>query len=736
MVSGSKTKVENPGQSISGVSYSGLLPALRRLDQVLERAIHAAPAVYGQEAASDPFRGLHINGDEVSRLLNREPGAPTLWAGEEEVDALTGGVMPENARLAWLREAFGLSLFDIDVLLIALASELDLRYERLFAYLQDDVTKKRPSVDLVLNILCPSAEAKLARRAHFAREAPLFLHRLLHLIPDPQQTQPSLLAHYLKVDEQIVRLLLEQGGLDPRLAPFCQMSEPVVSFAKLLVSAELKQALPALARQAQSRQQPLRLHFCGPCEVSKRRVVEALAAELEARLLAVDLAHLLASTTDVAQTFYLVFREAWFQDAILYLDNVDVLCSDERSSQRQHLLDALQEHVGITILAGARSWTPVGRNPLGVLTIPFSIPGFAERQACWRTNLATEGITLTDQEVDVLADRFRLLPDQIAEAVATTCHQVRWRRAAQSPAESGATRFEFPTLSDFLASARAQSNQDLAAFAYKITPQYTWTDIVLPADAVTQLREMCQRVAQRHRVLGEWGFGRKLSLGKGANALFAGPSGTGKTMAAEIIANELGLDLYRIDLSGVVSKYIGETEKNLDRIFTTAENANAILFFDEADALFGKRSEVRDSHDRYANIEISYLLQKMEQYEGVTILATNLRQNLDESFVRRLAFTVNFPFPDEADRRRIWGGIWPPETPMAVELDLDLLAHQFKLSGGNIKNIALAAAFLAAEDGGAVTMTHVIQATRREYQKLGKQLGAAELGVFALEAAA
>lgn len=198
-------------------------------------------------------------------------------------------------------------------------------------------------------------------------------------------------------------------------------------------------------------------------------------------------------------------------------------------------------------------------------------------------------------------------------------------------------------------------------------------------------------------------------------------------MAAEIIANELGLDLYKIDLSGVVSKYIGETEKNLERIFRAAENANAILFFDEADALFGKRSEVRDSHDRYANLEISYLLQKMEQYEGIAILATNLRGNLDEAFVRRLAFTVHFPSPDEASRRQIWAGIWPPEVPLAEDVDLDFLAGQFKLSGGNIKNIALAAAFLAAEDNSLVRMADLRQAMRREYQKLGKVLTDVEL---------
>jgi SpoVK/Ycf46/Vps4 family AAA+-type ATPase len=222
--------------------------------------------------------------------------------------------------------------------------------------------------------------------------------------------------------------------------------------------------------------------------------------------------------------------------------------------------------------------------------------------------------------------------------------------------------------------------------------------------------------------MGEWGFGRKLSGGKGVNALFAGSSGTGKTMAAEVIANELGLDLYKIDLSSVVSKYIGETEKNLERIFDAAEHADAILFFDEADAIFGKRSEVHDAHDRYANIEVAYLLQRMEQYEGISLLATNLRQNMDEAFVRRLAFIIHFPFPDEESRRRIWTGIWPEEITLDEDVDLGQLARQYKLSGGNIKNVALAAAFLAAPEGGCVTMSHLLQSVRREYQKTGKVL--------------
>ena len=412
-----------------------------------------------------------------------------------------------------------------------------------------------------------------------------------------------------------------------------------------------------------------------------------------------------------------------------------MLRTDESSAAYQSVFDALSQAGGITVLAGTQPWLPPGRGPVGAITVPFPVLDHDQRRACWRSELAHAGATLDAGDVDDLADRFRLTPRQIADAAATARNRALWRADGERPGSAQ------PTLDDLFAAARGQSGHDLAALARKITPNYTWDDIVLPDDSKAQLRELCQRVAHGPRVLGEWGFERKLSLGKGVTALFAGPSGTGKTMAAEVIASELGLDLYKIDLSGVVSKYIGETEKNLERIFSAAEDANAILFFDEADALFGKRSEVRDSHDRYANVEISYLLQRMEQYGGIAILATNLRQNLDDSFVRRLAFTVHFPFPGEEDRLRIWRGIWPNVRPdvklLAADVDVAFLAHQFKLSGGNIKNIALAAAFLAAAEpepdpangngSGKVAMKHLFHATQREYQKLGKTLSEIEL---------
>jgi AAA+ superfamily predicted ATPase len=730
-VSESVTITVADGPASTGTHLHGLLPALQRLDHLLAQAIAAAQRVYGPEAARDAFRGLHISQDDVARLLARQPGAPTLRPEAGELPEAASDDRAEDSSLDWLASAFGLSPFDLDVVMIALAPELDLRYERLYAYLQDDVTRRRPSVDLVLNLLCPSADSKLARRTHFASDAPLIRYGVIRVIPDPNHFEPPLLSHSLKLDEQIVCLLLGQDSLDSRLAPFCQIIEPAVSLDELPLAPEFKRALRELALRARDESRPLRLYFRGSPGAGQRRTAEALAGEVGTRLLAADITLMPMAGAVFERTPEVLFREAWFRNAILFLDGLDAIRGDDGTPRYQRLTTAMAEHSGITVLAGTQPWIPtatVGEaGPIGVTTVPFPTPDFAQRRDCWTAGLISEGIPFDSMDLDTLADRFRLTPDQIATAVATARNLARWRSVAQAREEGSPLSPDQPTLGDLLTAARAQSGHGLARLAHKVKPFYGWDDIVLPADTLAQLREICQRVAHRHQVLGEWGFDAKLSLGKGVNALFAGPSGTGKTMAAEILASELGLDLYKIDLSGVVSKWIGETEKNLDRIFTAAENANAILFFDEADALFGKRSEVRDSHDRYANLEISFLLQKMEQYEGIAILATNLRANLEEAFVRRLAFIVHFPFPDEVNRRRIWNNIWPAATPLSADLDLDIMARQFKLSGGNIKNIAMAAAFLAAEALTPVTMALLLHATRREYQKLGKLLSLAEL---------
>ena len=252
---------------------------------------------------------------------------------------------------------------------------------------------------------------------------------------------------------------------------------------------------------------------------------------------------------------------------------------------------------------------------------------------------------------------------------------------------------------------------------------------MLAASVKEQLEEICAFVRHKETVFSEWGFDKKLSLGKGLNILFAGPSGTGKTLAAEVIAGDVGLDLYKIDLSSIVSKYIGETEKNLKKIFGEAETCNAILFFDEADALFGKRSEVNDSHDRYANIEVNYLLQQMEEHEGTIILASNYKKNLDDAFIRRLQFAVEFPIPDETARKEIWIGMFPENARLGGDVDFIFLS-KFKLTGGNIKNIALLAAVLTADGSGVIGMKEILRALKREFQKMGKICTPTDFGAY------
>ena len=708
-------------------SHVPLLPALRRLDRLLDLAVKSMQPAQGP-VGSAPFRGLFIDRAQVDRLLSQEPGATQFRLVHEFPDEDSGEVSENDSALFWLIRSFGLSRFDADVILLALAPEIDLRYEKIYAYLQDDVTRKRPTVELALNLLCSSVDEKLDLRAHFSSNGPLIRNRLVHVYPDPNQAEPSSLAYYLKLDDQIKHLLLGQHGLDERLASFCQLIEPSLNWNDRSLNTEIKQALWHLAKEARSSQKPLRLYFQGCGGPEKREAAEALAGVLGTTLLIARIDRLPESSNSNL-IWNLLVRDAQLQSAILFISALDDFQGADAPARRRDALEGVSQHNGITIFAGKLAWERQSISAFSVIPIDFEVPDFHERYERWQSELSRSGSPIEADDLGMLAGRFRLTALQITQAVRSAQASSEWRQAraaSQSRATASSTP-PAPTVDELSAAARSQCGHELATLAHKIEPRYGWADLVLSPDPKAQLREICSQAECRPIVYGEWGFDRKLSLGKGLNVLFAGPPGTGKTMAAEVIAHELHLDLYRIDLSQVVSKYIGETEKNLDRIFTAAENSNAILFFDEADALFGKRSEVRDSHDRYANIEISYLLQKMEEYQGISILATNLRQNLDEAFVRRLQAIVEFPFPDEEYRRHIWESVFPKETPLAEDVRFDLLAREVRLAGGNIKNMALAAAFYAAVDGGMVHSTHLIQAARREHQKLARSWNPGEL---------
>jgi ATP-dependent 26S proteasome regulatory subunit len=699
-----------------------LLPQITRLDHLLEKALAIAEVIYGQQAASDPYRGMHINSQEAEKLLQQEPATPIF---QLDTEPPPNTIQPDSP-LAWLQKTFELSAFDIDILTIALAPELDRRYERLYAYLQDDVRLKYPTVDLALNLLCSTATDKLTHRANFATNAPLIRHNILRLTGANQPEKPTLLASSFQLDEQIVRFLLGQPGLDTRLVPFCQLLQSPSPVDILPLDTETQQTLLATTANYWRKSQPLSLYFHGEDQTSKLQGAATLAAEIKIPLLTVDLAKIVDAKADFELTLKLIFREAWLQNALLYFDGFDILQHHERAIPYQYFIQALKEAPGITILAGTKPWTPPGKGAIGIVSIPFTIPNFEQRRTFWQNNLTTANIQLNLIDLDILADRFRLTPDQIADTVATASN-IAHLHSAQSTKQESAQ----PTINELFAAARTQSGHELAALARKIEPKYTWDDIILPEDQVAQLREICNQAKYRHLVQVEWGFVRKSSNGKGLNVLFSGVPGTGKTMAAEVIASDLQLDLYKIDLSQIVSKYIGETEKNLNRVFTGAANSNAILLFDEADSLFSKRSEVKDARDRYANIEIGYLLQKMEEYEGVAILTTNLQQSMDEAFVRRLHFIIQFVLPNQNLRCRIWEKVFPNQAPCSPDIDFNFLARQFSISGADIRNIASSAAYLAANNGQVITMTHLVRAIRRQHQKVGKILMPEELGEYA-----
>ena len=407
----------------------------------------------------------------------------------------------------------------------------------------------------------------------------------------------------------------------------------------------------------------------------------------------------------------LIYRESRLRRAALFWQGMEALHTEQRRTLLSTFVQNLKQGGSVAFVDGDAGWgAHHALRQITYFSVALSRPSYTHRAKTWHSALEKHSTALDPGDIAELAVKFKFSLTQIYNAAATAGNLALWRDPNS----------HHITLQELYEACRSHSNKKLSILAHKISLKYRWDDIILPSDRTQQLREICNHVKYRDRVYSEWGFDRKLAMGKGLCVLFAGPSGTGKTMSADIIAGELGLDLYKIDLSSVVSKYIGETEKNLSRIFDEAETSNAILFFDEADALFGKRSEVKDSHDRYANIETGYLLQRMEEYEGIVILASNFRKNMDEAFIRRLHFTVEFPFPNEEDRFRIWQNVWPAATPREPDLDLEFLARRFQVTGGNIRNIALSAAFLAADDTGIIGMQHLVRATQREYQKMGK----------------
>ncbi len=713
-----------------GENYDHLADELRKLDLLIQlqaMAFRLKTQALQETAVSQQ---MYISHEQVDWLLSQDGSLETeppelievrkrLEILQSEIDAKATKSMEHGVFLALpqLANLFALSPFELQTVIICLAPELQRKYDKLYAYLQDDITRKKPSVDLMLDLLCDTQADRWKARTLLSEHAPLFRAGILHVSDDPQSPSGSSdIARFLKLDQRITNFLLGNNSIDGRLNGIAQLCQPLKKMDQVPVDSMIKTRLLNLTRHHFSDQKGDRkrlvLYFHGPYGVGKRDLALGICGQLNCPLLCLDMELLLGNKSDLETVLRLAFREGLLLQAAIYLNNVDGLLEvdDKAKALQKKMAKVIAVYGWLIFLAGEKPWSPKGVfEHLMFQAVQLPVPDVPLRETAWKKgmeNLAplTE-ITWNRQ----LASQFRLTPGQIRDAVDFVTN-----RLAMSDGQKGIT------LADLYAACRNQSNQKLEELAIKIETHYSWEDIVLPENKVAQLKEICNQVKHRYRVFGEWGFDQKLSYGKGLSVLFSGPPGTGKTMAAEVITHELQLDLYKIDLSAVVSKYIGETEKNLSRIFHEAETSNAILFFDEADALFGKRTEVSDAHDRYANIETSYLLQKMEEYEGVVILATNLRENMDEAFTRRIRFIVEFPFPDEASRLRIWETHFPKEAPISDRIDYEFLSRQFQIAGGNIKNIVLNSAFLAAGNSGIIDMEHILHSAKREFEKIGK----------------
>lgn len=691
---------------------------LARLDLWIRRQVRRWQLA-GQNP-TDPFRGLRLSDAEVEGLLARPLASSwgdTVSLDPAEAEAFAQAEAAANRQLAavvaqaqaqgrltrWqhLAQAFHLDRFSQDILLICLAPAFDTRYGRLYGYLQDDVTRQQPRINLVLDLLCDPGPERLLDLARFSETAPLFQHKLVARSADPKLAGPLPLNQLLWVDETIVHWLLGSYRPQPKLGRQVTLHYPQDKSGHGSVLPELSHIIT---------DRPV-LIFYGPDRLRQEEAAKALVAHAGRLLLQVNLAEPIAAGVTAEEALGLALRDARLVEAVPCLMGWDSCLQD--GSSAPELLRALCAHPDAVIVLGETRWQAEGISRERRLSwLEFPLPTYAERKLFWEHYL---GGTASHLNLDDVAGQFTLTTGQIRDIVATARDQAhQQRRALQTD--------------DLFAAARSHSSSRLANLVRKIEPRYGWADLILPADQLAILQELVATVRVRPQVLEGWQVGQKLAANAGVTVLFAGPPGTGKTMAAEVVAAELGLDLYKIDLSSIVSKYVGETEKNLEKIFDEAERSNAILFFDEADALFGKRSEVRDAHDRYANIEISYLLQRMDAYNGITILATNLRANLDEAFTRRLQFAIDFPFPEQAEvRLRIWQALFPPTVPRVADLDLPLMARRFKLAGGNIRNVIVSAAHLAAADGGQVTMEHMLHGLRRELQKMGRLVNEKEL---------
>jgi len=668
----------------------------RVLDTYAQRHQHTRGATIIPEVVPPTFWqrliGKRASNSPAVRALLTPPGQEaekTASAGSPTADK-TSEEPQMSPALPMLSRRLGMTRFEEQLLLLCCAVELDPGISPLCARAQDDPARTYPTFALAFSIFeNPEWEA-------LSPERPLRYWRLVEI---NQPGSQALTTSALRADERIVNFVKGLNHLDDRLAPLLYPID-TVNPANALSDSQRAEGDRILKQLRQPHNSTMIVHLAGEDTFSKQTLASAVSAQLGLRAFRIPAGQLPAHAGELETLARLWFRESLLLPVALYVDASDVSAVDPLSAQISRFLSRTD---GVIFL-DAKSAAPGAAHP--VYSVSVEKPSHAEQRQAWESALGAkaEGIG------SALAEQFHLNLDSIRNIS---------REAVQEA--SGEAEDLKKRAWDACVHHTRPSVENLAQ---SLDPRATWDDIVLPENEMSLLRQIAAQVGHRGTVYQQWGFRAQMNRGFGISALFAGESGTGKTMAAEVLANDLRLHLCRIDLSAVVSKYIGETEKNLRKLFDSAEDGGAILFFDEADALFGKRSEVKDSHDRYANIEVNYLLQRMESYRGLAILATNMKSALDSAFLRRLRFLVQFAFPAPAQRETIWRKVFPEATPMEG-LDFARLA-KLPLTGGSIRSIAVNSAFLAASEASTVGMRHVLDCARKEFQKLERPINEAD----------
>ncbi|NER79655.1 MAG: ATP-binding protein [Leptolyngbya sp. SIO1D8] len=598
--------------------------------------------------------------------------------------------------LKTLCDRFGLSPFERNVLLLCIGTTLSRNFGQLCAALHGNDQQTYPTFSLALMVFAEGTWAALTPNA------PLRRWRLVELVTDTDVTHSP-----LRIDERILHEIMGFAATDDRLSGTLQPLATDVPWPLPPSYQYIVEQIGRVGGWAPGHTTPV-VQLCGAETATKRAIAAAAAAQvgLSLQVIAADTLPIELSQATLWQC--LCERESHLTKSGLLLD-CDALPAisgaDSYATPLNGMIARLIETCDRPLLITSRDPRPQRQRPLIIFHI--GAPSPPEQRQLWQTHLGDRAAALNGQ-IDRLVTYFNLGPPAIQRA----CLSLQ----AEADGADAPERLPQQLWQACLAQARPQ----LGELGQHIPTVATWADLVLPEKETRVLKTLAAQVRQRSTVYEHWGFSKKGNRGLGISALFAGASGTGKTLAAEVLAHELHLDLYRIDLSATISKYIGETEKNLRQIFDAAETGGAILLFDEADALFGKRSEVSDARDRYANMEVAYLLQRIEAYRGLAILTTNLKDSVDQAFLRRIRFIVSFPFPDATQREKIWQLSFPPQTPTQGLIYKKLA--KLNVSGGNIRNIALNAAFLAAEAEESVEMKHLLQATQSEYIKLERPL--------------